>query len=1339
MNEITACTRGTTLSVRRLNFLLPPPPPITPPQNHIKISQMDELLAAAFDELNFKAQESDPAAFEAQLAEEESGLREHKPRKIDPSEEDVLQNLESEYLTPPTRFNPKWLNKLQTRWQVDSVTEDPSQLFQLDQTQSRSETRFVREGLEGRVTDYKDVTITAERAHAKNSTSMRREVASRADFVRGGSGSVPFAPGGLDQIEAIAESELGPDWAEQSRPSKKKAGLDRIIEFGSAGGLLTTPPGFARGMNFDQKKTKSDEEERVQELLEKGSDKAEDDDQPAKPDEVVKSPKVDADERPGMANDDQEEIDALLPVEYPSLEPNGAWAALSLSPKKKWAHVVDVNKPMENFYDLVPNMARTWSFEPDTFQKQAIYNLENGDSVFVGAHTSAGKTVVAEYAIALAQKHMTKAIYTSPIKALSNQKYRDFKNDPNIEDVGILTGDVQINQEASCLIMTTEILRSMLYKGADLIRDVEFVIFDEVHYINDAERGVVWEEVIIMLPATITLILLSATIPNTEEFSSWVGSIKKKDIYVISTPKRPVPLEHYLWTGKEKHLIVDRNKRFLETGWKAAKDIASPDGNNKGGRGRGGGQQGKSQQGTGQRGDQKQGEGRNQNGRGRGKTFSRGQGNMGRGGGSGGRPTAAQDQNIWVHLLGHLRANDLLPAVCFIFSRQRCESNAETLSNQDFTTASQKSHIHMIVERSLKRLNPLDRKLPQILRLREQVSRGIAVHHSGLLPIMKEVVEILFADGLIKVLFATETFAMGLNLPTRTVVFDSLRKNAGKMKKRDLWPQEYTQMAGRAGRRGLDDKGTVITLATYWSEAHSAERLKEIILGTPMRLESKFRLTYNMILNLLRVEALKVEEMIKRSFGENATMALRPDHEKNLIASEASLKSLIREPCEICDVDVTSCYEASAEWGKLTKQLFEEFLKTTTGKKWFGLKKLILYKKDGVRTAGILVKEGTMTIQVPNPDNPKEPLKFPGLEVFEIGSVGNTQHVSNEMPFLPLFRPHFQPLPSSVESMELKLVQVRLDDLECITHTFVKFQDPTFYFGVKDVATKFANDQVVKYTESWDSKVWDEDNWAKVTDFNTIQILEKRQAQVEIMNACLSPSCPNFQKHFQLAGEEWKLKTLIKDMKRQMSDESLKLLPDYEQRIRVLQELDFIDNEARVQLKGKVACEVNSADELILTELILENVFADYEPEEIVALLSCFVFQDRTDSVPTLTPRLEEGQKAIVKIAERVDKCQASHGVAQTSEEYVDFANPIRFALTEVVYEWAKGMPFSRIAELTDVMEGTLVRCISRLDETCREVKSAAKLIGDPALHVKMEKAQELIKRDVIFAASLYM
>lgn len=229
------------------------------------------------------------------------------------------------------------------------------------------------------------------------------------------------------------------------------------------------------------------------------------------------------------------------------------------------------------------------------------------------------------------------------------------------------------------------------------------------------------------------------------------------------------------------------------------------------------------------------------------------------------------------------------------------------------------------------------------------------------------------------------------------------------------------------------------------------------------------------------------------------------------------------------------------------------------------------------------------------------------------------------------------------------------------------------------------------------------------------------------------------EKQFEMQHDEWQVKENISQLKQLMSDQNLQLLPDYEQRIQVLKELGFVDEQSRVQLKGKVACEIHSADELVLTELILENVLAEYEPEEIVALLSAFVFQEKTENTPTLTPRLENGQKAIIRIAEKVNDFQVLHQVIQSSEDSNDFASQPRFGLAEVVYEWAKGMSFNRITDLTDVMEGTIVRTITRLDETCREVKNAAKLVGDPSLHTKMQQAQELIKRDVIFAASLYM
>lgn len=834
------------------------------------------------------------------------------------------------------------------RWDIPA---DFNELYELAPTQTRTVIRFTREGLEGKVTGYREVTVPANSATAKNSTSLLRKPANRADFVRGAAGFFPFAPGGLESVQAIAaiEDEVIQD---VQRPDKAKgSSLNRVIDFGTEGGLLEIPPGFTRGLDLGKVSVEAGGEvsKQVEETLGEAPDSllVDDGDQETNLDRVPRE-KPDAIDGDRTSDENEEDIDSLLPVEFPAFEPRGLLAASkSKRGGKEWAHMVDVNRDITNFQDLVPDMARIWTFELDTFQKEAIYHLENSDSVFVAAHTSAGKTVVAEYAIALAAKHMTKAIYTSPIKALSNQKFRDFRHE--FDDVGILTGDVQINPEASCLIMTTEILRSMLYRGADLLRDVEFVIFDEVHYVNDLERGVVWEEVIIMLPEHVTLILLSATIPNTYEFASWVGRTKKKDIYVIPTLKRPVPLEHFLWADKSMYKIVDADKKFIDKGWKDANaaisgiDKTKPaiagsgQAEQRGLAGRGG--RGQSQRGGPQRGNQRGG--LQQHGRGQ---PQRATGNVARHGRGGGRTSAAQDKNVWVHVVQHLKKQALIPACIFVFSKKRCEENADALSSLDFCTASEKSAIHMITERSLARLKLEDRALPQIRRLRELLRRGIAVHHGGLLPIVKEVVEILFAKTLVKVLFATETFAMGLNLPTRTVVFSGFRKHDGRAF-RDLLPGEYTQMAGRAGRRGLDPVGSVIIVAMGSEEAPPAATLKRMILGDPTKLRSQFRLTYNMILNLLRVEALKVEEMIKRSFSENAAQSLLPEQEKQVKLSEVNLAKVKREPCDICDVDLDDCHAATTAFHSLTLKLHLGLLASPVGRRMFSLRRLIVFHK----------------------------------------------------------------------------------------------------------------------------------------------------------------------------------------------------------------------------------------------------------------------------------------------------------------------------------------------------------------------------------------------------------
>ncbi|KAI9826149.1 MAG: hypothetical protein M1832_000598 [Thelocarpon impressellum] len=1290
---------------------------------------MAEGLSAALEKVHLARETEDGDANDLI----DSILDDHRPvKRVRKSKDELRKEIEDEYLAPSTSFSVEWLNKLQQRW--DAPT-DYSGLFGLAPTQTRTIIRFNREGLEGRVTGYREVTVPASSATAKNSTSLLRKPANRADFVRGAAGFFPFAPGGLEGVEAAAALE---DASIKNRNEgavgRPKVSLDRIIDFGTEDGLLGVPPGFSRGLDFTKKQSltaKEDAEEVERALDEPGNEGLE-------PGENESLPEAERNGSGARAetseDDDEQDIDSLLPVEYPALEPHGQLAVSATKRGgREWAHMVDVNRDITNFRELVPDMAKEWPFELDTFQKEAVYHLERGDSVFVAAHTSAGKTVVAEYAIALAAKHMTKAIYTSPIKALSNQKFRDFRQ--TFDDVGILTGDVQIRPEASCLIMTTEILRSMLYRGADLIRDVEYVIFDEVHYVNDLERGVVWEEVIIMLPDHVTLILLSATVPNTYEFASWVGRTKKKDIYVISTPKRPVPLEHYLWANKAMHKIVNADKKFLDKGWKEVNDslsgkdkikaakaaeAAAPASNARGSGTQRGGGRGQNQRGGPQRGGpQQRGRGGAQRG---GGGSGGGGGARARGGRGGMRSSAAQDRNIWVHLVQHLKKEDLLPACIFVFSKRRCEENADALSNLDYCTATEKSAIHMIIEKSIARLKPEDRLLPQIRRLRELLSRGIAVHHGGLLPIVKEVVEILFARTLVKVLFATETFAMGLNLPTRTVVFSGYRKHDGRSF-RDLLPGEYTQMAGRAGRRGLDPVGSVIIVAPGTDEAPPVATLRNMILGDPTKLRSQFRLTYNMILNLLRVKALKIEEMIKRSFSENATQALLPEHEKQVKISEADLAKIKREPCDICDVDLEECHESSMAYKKLTADLHLGLMASPVGRRMFSPKRLIVYSRDGVRNAGILVKEGISKGLLPT------------VQVLEMGPTRSNRHPSDLLPYLQSFRRFLEPLPQ--DGLKFKQVSIPLGEVECVTRTIVKVNGPMWKLRLKKVHR--GQEDLEKICASWTAPEWGELDWARVKDLQLRNVLDERKRMAELAQGRECIQCPKFLQHFSMRHDEWLIKENIFQLRQLMSDQNLQLLPDYQQRIAVLKDLDFIDENSRVKLKGKVACEIHSADELVLTELVLENVLADFEPEEIVALLSAFVFQEKTDLTPTLTPRLEKGRDTIIQISERVNAFQTQHQVILSADDSNDFVSRPRFGLVEVVYEWARGMSFNRITDLTDVLEGTIVRVITRLDETCREVKNAARIIGDPTLFTKMQECQEMIKRDITAVASLYM
>ncbi|KZT41620.1 ATP-dependent RNA helicase [Sistotremastrum suecicum HHB10207 ss-3] len=1211
-----------------------------------------------------------------------------------PTREEIDESLEADFLTPQLRLPPHKLSTYQYHW--GSSISVPS-LLTLEPTQPSTTLAFVRKGLNGDVVGYKEVPASTSQT-ALTSTSLERAPGSSADFVRGKSGNIPFWPGGLD--------------APKAKDLKLVLGEEDLDK----GKLKTVPPGFKRGLRLPGEHVAEDEE-----LVIESQDG---ENETGVQEESLASTFSRPEAKPRQGTKFDSELDELLPINNSSIAPiSSQRVSRKLNPAKRdWAHVVDVNKTIRNFHELVPDMAHKYPFELDTFQKEAVYHLEQGDSVFVAAHTSAGKTVVAEYAIALAAKHMTRAIYTSPIKALSNQKFRDFKTTFSSANVGILTGDVQINPEAPCLIMTTEILRSMLYKGADLIRDVEFVIFDEVHYVNDIERGVVWEEVIIMLPEHVSIILLSATVPNTQEFAEWVGRTKKKDIYVISTKKRPVPLEHFLYAGKEMYKIVNAKGEFLGEGYKEAGEALRRKQDKE--REAAGlppvqrlGARGAALAKAGQRGAP---------GRGGTQGGGRGASNPMRGGGGGRPPLHRFDKNLYVHLVGHLRKKNLLPVVVFTFSKKRCEENASTLSNVDLCVASEKSQTHVEVEKAMSRLKGSDKNLPQISRMRDLLSRGIGVHHGGLLPIVKELVEILFSRGLVKVLFATETFAMGVNMPARCVVFSSIRKHDGTSF-RELLAGEYTQMSGRAGRRGLDDTGVVIIAVE--NELPETPTLHKMMLGQPSKLQSQFRLTYNMILNLLRVEALKVEEMIKRSFSENAAQRLLPDQQERVVETEKTLSKYRKLECAICEGDINRYYDTSLDVVALTQDIHSLASRHPQGSKAFVAGRVVVLRDGHFRgNIGVVLKPAPFQVQLSGIiDSTK--VYWMLAAVSQKTKDGQDDVDPQAVPPLPTI----DPTKLVVEDAVYELRAVPITSVLTVSNRTIKVDVDAIAERHRISFMNEAIRHLQAVVREWiDEGSVPEFDFGKIKAFEFQAALQKRGVHVQSLaqNACLL--CESFQEHYSILHGEKVLRRAIANLKLAISDQNLELLPDYEQRVDVLKELNFIDDNSTVSLKGRVACEINSADELILTELILENILATFTSEEVVALLSAFVFQEKTEVEPVIPPRLEEGRDQILAIADRVEVLQNRHKVAESTSK------KLKFGLMEVVYEWAKGMPFEQITALTDVPEGTIVRVITRLDETCREVRDAARVIGDAELFKKMEEAQGLIKRDIVFVASLY-
>ena len=543
--------------------------------------------------------------------------------------------------------------------------------------------------------------------------------------------------------------------------------------------------------------------------------------------------------------------------------------------------------PLSNFLKIIDpnqdtvldeNLAHNFSFPLDKFQKHAVNAINHDENVLVTAKTGSGKTLVGEYQIYHSLAKGKKVFYTTPIKSLSNQKFHDLKHMFKNNSVGIMTGDIKFNPNADIVVMTTEILRNLLYKKGSAteslgltanlsIDNLDAVVFDECHYINNKERGSVWEECMILLPKEVNMVLLSATIDSADLFASWLGELKQKPIHLISTTYRIVPLEHYVIKSNSFETIMDSKEVFYSDAynryifWKQDQEKK-----------------------------QKQQ-----------KTLVA---NRRLGGYEDPVVEKSDTGSSYIHQMNStiqmFYEKEMLPCLFFVFSRKNCEIYASKVAGS-LIDPSDSAKVKHIIDFHLHRYKDSVQVSQQYFTLVSLLERGVAFHHSGLLPMLKEIVEILFSKGLVKVLFATETFAVGLNMPTKTVVFTSYRKYDEESNgMRMLTTDEYIQMAGRAGRRGKDTKGYVFYLPDKYPEER--DDIRKMMCGSKTRLQSRMKFDYDFILKTTQSNNLDWTKLVEKSYYYEQVQRIMKEIQKEVYSYEKEYSSvnISQEQLEAC-------------------------------------------------------------------------------------------------------------------------------------------------------------------------------------------------------------------------------------------------------------------------------------------------------------------------------------------------------------------------------------------------------------------------------------------------------
>jgi ATP-dependent RNA helicase HelY len=873
----------------------------------------------------------------------------------------------------------------------------------------------------------------------------------------------------------------------------------------------------------------------------------------------------------------------------------------------------------------------TLPFELDDFQVRSCRALEAGSGVLVAAPTGAGKTVVAEFAVELALAAGRKCFWTSPIKALSNQKYADLVARHGVDQVGLLTGDNTINGEAPVVVMTTEVLRNMLYAGSDTLRGLGFVVMDEVHYLADPFRGAAWEEVIIHLPESVTLVSLSATVSNAEEFGEWLQTVRGQTEVIVSE-HRPVPLwQHVLVRDEIVDLFVDDDQKQLNPELvRLARRGAASDGP------------------SGRRGGRQSGSGRRS-----------------------GVPSRAE-------VVVRLDRVGLLPAITFIFSRAGCDAAvAQCLgAGLRLNGPGDRDTVRAVAERACASIPESDLVVLGWSEWLDGLERGVAAHHAGMLPAFREVVEELFVRGLVKAVFATETLAMGINMPARAVVLEKLVKFNGETHA-DITPGEFTQLTGRAGRRGIDVEGHAVVL---WQPDFDPRAVAGLASSRTFPLRSSFRPSYNMAVNLVgQLGRVRARALLETSFAQ-----FQADR------SVVGLAAQIRKQ----DDALTGYQEAiSCDRGD-----FDEYFGLRTS---LSERETVLAKqrsRDGrAQVAESLAKlrRGDV-VMVPRG-------RFAGLAVV-LDNPPTTDGTPQRLMVLTADKQYRR-----LTEADFTFAVVPVEYLR-IPKTF----NPRAALDRRNLASSLCNKVAEPKVRRGKAD--------PAVDDTEIERL-RREIRSHPCHAC-----PDREDHARWAQRHRQLDRDTDRLRGQVSTRTGTIARTFDRVCATLDALGYLDGDA-VTPQGRRLTRLYTESDLLAAECLRRGLWTGLGPAELAACVSALVFQSRVvdDAGP---PRLPEGRVRetlgqMVRVWSELERLEKDHRLSFLREPDLGFVR--------AAHRWAAGRSLETVLREADLSAGDFVRWCKQLIDLLGQITGTA----DPDVAAAAEAAIAAVRRGVVAYSSV--